>query len=169
MSRELKRQLITAYVSFGLVELATGILGYATHHLDAWSIILLCGSYAAFSTLWTWYSIHDERETRKRELEVQGDLGELGLNMVKGKAGTYGVAQEGPLSDVLVIEDLSIDELEAFRDGVQQGLMMGYMEVRESNTENHLAEREQQQHLEDRQHFGVGGEYIPDEDIPGRN
>ena len=168
MSSELKRQLIVAYVSFGLVELATGILGYVTHHLDAWSIVLLCGSYIAFSTLYTWYSIHDERETRKRELEVQADLGELGLRVVKGKAGIYAVAQEGPLSDVLVVEDLSLDELEAFRDGVQQGLIMGYMEVRDSNMENHMA-AQWQQHLEDRQHFGVGGEYIPDDDIPGRN
>lgn len=168
MSRELKRQLIVAYVTFGLVELGTGILGYVIHHLDAWSLSLLCVAFVAFTLLYTWYSIHEERDTKERLPLVQDDLGELGLHIVKGKAGVYGVAQEGPFSDILVIEDLSLDGLEAFRDGVQQGLVMGYIEAREANMEERLAVQEQQ-HIEDRQHFGIGGEYIPDEDIPGRN
>lgn len=165
MSRDLKRQLIIAYIIFALVALGTGFIGHVTHHLDVGSTITLCFFFAASTVLYTWLMVHEERTTRERVLEVQADLEALNLRVLKGKSGVYVVTIGEALSSVIVTEDLSLEELEAFRDGIMQGLLMAYDEQEpETDTDDMEARlaRQAAQFEEDKNYFSMEG-YHEDE------
>ncbi len=131
MSRQLKIQLIVLSVVLVCIALIIGLIGQAAHKLDATSVILLCLFAVGFSTLYTWWSIRDERETNERVQAVHADLNELHLRALKGKGDTYAVVTSDALADFPAREDLDIDGLEAFRDGLLAGLLLSsqYEEV----------------------------------------
>ena len=131
MSRQLKIRLMVLSVVLVCIALIIGLIGQAAHKLDATSVLLLCLFVVGFSTLYTWWSIRDERETNERVQAVQADLNELHLHALKGKGDTYAVVTSDALADFPAREDLDRDGLEACRDGLLAGLLLSsqYEEV----------------------------------------
>src|SRR5260221_14032611 len=162
MSRETRTPLIRVIVIIAAIFFATGLAGHLAHNLDVSSTLLLMFGFAVFSGGITWLAIWDDRRTRTRLISIAANLAPHGLNIQVCKGGTYAVVSQGALFEEIVSEELDLDELEAWKDGLLHGVLLVEARPEDEAMEAHIA-RQERHYPENLEGIGISG-YI---DIPG--
>lgn len=148
MSTDNRTLLLKVLLFLFAMCLVVGIIGSMAHKLDTPSTILLIATFVLSSTLSTWLAVWDACRTRERLASITANLAPHGLAVQACRDGTYEVISQGALFDEIVIEQVDLDELEAFIAGLRHGVM--------------LAET-RHEYPEDLEHIGIDGyaQHIP--------